>query len=117
MEAISSMELTFRDMRVIFQELGIEMGRFGGHFEDLDPELQATIQAARESGQGMGGGGFGMGQGFPGGGPGGGPGGAGLNPEQRQTAVANRAGRRGASFGLNPVRVGAIIEFLEGKAQ
>jgi hypothetical protein len=118
--AIEAMELSLQDMRTIAEEMGIQFGS-GGRFEDLTPEMQATMEAARESGQFPGGGG-GPGGGIPGqgGGPGGGGGfggQGGLSPEARQTAIAERGGARGASLGLNPALLDAIIEFLEAKTQ
>ena len=118
LDEINAMQLSFEAMRSIAQEFGFEFGPGGGRFENLTPEQQATIEAARESGQFPGPGGLGLG--FPGGGPGGGPDGgfgAGLSPEARQTAIAERGGARGATFGLNPFLIEAIIEFLEGKVQ
>lgn len=119
MEAIQAMELTFRDMGTIAEDLGLDFAAGGGRFGDLSPEAQATIQAARESGQAPPGGFFGGPPGFPGGGggPGGGPGGGGLSPEARQTAIAERGGFRRAGLGLPRPLLDAIIEFLEAKVQ
>jgi len=109
---IEAMELSFQDMRAVAEQMGIELGFGGGRFGDLAPEQQATIEAARESGQFPRGG---FGGGFPGGGPGGGPGGAGLSPEQRETAIAERGGFPRISLGLPQLLLEALIEFLEGK--
>lgn len=114
---IEEMEISFQDMRAVAEQMGIELGFGGGRFGDLTPEQQATIEAARESGQFPRGG---FGGGFPGGGPGGGfgsgPGGAGLSPEQRETAIAERGGFPRISLGLPQLLLEALIEFLEGKA-
>jgi len=110
---IDAMELTVQDMRVVSEEMGIELGG-SGRFGDMTPEMQATREAARESGQFPGGG---LGGGIPG--QGGGPGGGnfgGISPEARQTAIAEGGGVRGASLGLNPAFLEAMILFLEGKA-
>jgi len=119
MAAIEAMQLSFEDMRTIGEELGIELGGFG-RFGDLTPEMQATMEAARESGQlpggdGFPGGGPGMGMG-PGGGGGLG-GGEGLDPEARQTAIAERGGVRGANLGLNSQLLDAMIELLQARVQ
>ena len=125
--AIESMNLTFRDVGTIAEELGLDFG--SSRFGDLSPEMQATMQAARESGQfpqgGFGRGGDFPGGGFPGGGPGdggGGPGGgfrqgSGLSPEQQQTAVAARGGFRQAGLGVPTQLLDAVIKFLENKVQ
>ncbi|MFC2054663.1 hypothetical protein ACFLV7_10295 [Chloroflexota bacterium] len=103
--ALAAMQLRREDMFEVVQELGVSFGGGGG---DFTPEMQATAQAARASGQGFPGG-FG-------GRPGGGAGGAGLSPEQRETAIAERGGPRGAGSGVNPAFIEAIITLLEGKS-
>jgi hypothetical protein len=108
---IGAMDLSFQDMRTIAEQMGIELG-FGGRFGDLTPEQQATMEAARESGQFPQGG---FGGDFPGGGPGGGPGGAGMSPEQRETAIAERGGFQRVNLGLPLPVLEALIEFLESK--
>jgi len=110
LDAIQAMGLTFEDMSVLFEELGVETG-FAGRFRDMTPEMRATMEASGEAS----GGGFGGGGGIPGAGGGGGSGE--LSPEARQTAIAERGGSRGATLGLNPALLDAIIEFLENKAQ
>ncbi len=115
--AITAMQLRREDMFEVVQELGLSFGGGGG---DFTPEMQATAQAARESGQGFPGFGGGPGgggglRGF-GGGPGSGAGGAGLSPEQRETAIAERGGLRGAGSGVNPAFIEAVITLLEGKS-
>lgn len=114
---IEQMDLSFQDMQAVAEQMGIEFG-FGGRFDDLTPEQQATIEAARESGQFPRGG---PGGDFPGGGqgggPGGGPGGAGLSPEQRETAIAERGGFQGVNLGLPTPILEAVIAFLETKTQ
>jgi hypothetical protein len=115
---IETMELTFQDMQTVAEQMGIELG-FGGRFGDMTPEQQATMQAARESGQApQGGPGGGIPGGGPGGGgPGGGPGGgAGLSPEMRETAMAERGGFQRVNLGLPGPILEAVIEFLESKA-
>ncbi len=109
--SIAAMQLRREDMFEMVQELGSSFGGGGG---DFTPEMQATAQAARASGQGFPGG-FGDRPGG-GGGPGGGAGGAGLSPEARETAIAERGGTRGAGSGVNPVFIEAIITLLEGKS-
>ena len=109
LEAIATMELTMQDMGAIADELGLDFGSAGGGFGNMDPEMQATMQAARESGEGPP-----AGMELPG--RGGGPGGeAGLSPEARETAMAERGGARGATLGLNPALLDAIIVYLEAK--
>ncbi len=110
LQVISTMDLTFQDMAVIAEELGLEIG--AGRFGDISPEMQTTMQAARESGQ-IPPGGFG---GVPRASPGGGFGGEmGLSPEQQQTAVAERGGLRQLGLGLPQPLLDAMIEFLEAK--
>ena len=104
-EAIAAMQLRREDMFEVVQELGLSFGRGSG---DFSPETQATAQAAHASGQGFPGG-FG-------GRPGGGAGGAGLSPELRGTAIAERGGTHGAASGVNPAFIEAIITLLEGKS-
>ena len=108
--AIAAMQIGREDMFEVVQELGLSFGGGGG---DFTPEMQATAQAARASGQGFPGG-FG-GRPGGGGGPGGGAGGAGLSPEGRETAIAERGGTRGAGPGVNPAYLEAVILLLEGK--
>lgn len=108
--AIAAMQIGREDMFGVVQELGLSFGGGGG---DFTPEMQATAQAARASGQGFPGG-FG-GRPGGGGGPGGGAGGAGLSPEGRETAIAERGGTRGAGPGVNPAYLEAVILLLEGK--
>ncbi len=114
--AIEAMQLSFRDMQVMAQQLGLPAG--GGGFGGQNPALRATAQAARQGGQGGrpgggGGGGFG-GPGFPGGNPGGGQGG--FNQQARQTAVA-RTGGRTSGVGVSQALVGAVIKFLQNRTQ
>ena len=119
--AIAEMELTFEDMPLIAETMGIELGRGTGEFnpEDLSPEDQATREAIRASGEIPPGGG--PGGGLPGGGlggraGGGGPGGEGLSPEARQTAIAERGGLRRVTNGVNPLILEAVINFLIEKS-
>ena len=136
MAAIEGMELSMADSNEVMEILGIETN-FGGRFGEMDPEMQATIEAMRESGEvpeggfgrGMGpGGGMGPEGGFPEGGmrfeggfpeggmgPGGGE--AGLSPEIRETAMAERGSAAGGGFGINSQLLEAIIAFLEAKVQ
>ncbi len=116
LDFLASMDLSFEDMGAIAEELGLDFG-MAGRFGDITPEMQATMQAMRESGQ-FPEGGFGGGQGL-GGGPGSrGPGGggfggeAGLSPEQRETAIAERGGFRQAGLGIPVQLLDAIIEYL-----
>jgi hypothetical protein len=113
--AIVSLQLRREDMFDLVQELGLAFGPGSGGGGDFTPEMQATAQAARASGQERPGGGFG-GRPGGGGGPGGGAGGAGLSPEARETAIAERGGTRGAGSGVNPAFIEAIITLLEGKS-
>lgn len=122
MESINDMEISMGNFSEVAEILGLEDTGFGGRFGDITPEMQATIEAARESGEGppAGFGGFNGGP-PPGGGNGpgggGGPGGAGFNPEQIQTAVAERGGLTNTRFRINTQLLGALIEFLENKMQ
>jgi hypothetical protein len=109
--AIAAMQLRREDMFEVVHELGLTFGGGGG---DFTPEMREMVQAARTSGQEHPGG-FGGGPGG-GGGQGGGAGGAGLSPEQRETAIAERGGTRGAASGVNPAFFEAIITLLEGKS-
>jgi hypothetical protein len=111
--AIAALQLRREDMFDLVQELGLAFGPGSGG-GDFTPEMRETAQAARASGQGFPGG-FG-GRPGGGGGPGGGAGGAGLSPEARETAIAERGGTRGASSGVNPTFIEAIITLLEGKS-
>lgn len=107
--AILAMDLTMQDMDTIADELGLDLVGIGGGLGNMSPEMQATMQAARESAQGPP-----EGMAFPG--AGGRPGGeTGLSPDARQTAMAERGVSRGATMGLNPALLDAIIEFLEAK--
>ena len=106
--AIAAMQIRREAMFEVTQKLGLAFGPGSGG-EDLTPEQKA----ARESGQERPGGGFGGGQGA-GGGQGGGAGGAGLSPEQRATAIAERGGTLGAGSGVNPAFLEAVISLLEG---
>jgi hypothetical protein len=108
--AIADMQIRREDMFEVVQKLGLAFGPGSGGGEDLTPEQQTAAKAARESGQG----GLGGGQGA-GGGQGGGAGGAGLSPEQRATAIAERGGTPGAGSGVNPAYIEAVILLLEGK--
>jgi hypothetical protein len=110
--AIAAMQIGREDMFEVVQKLGLAFGPGSGGV-DFTPEMQATAQAARASGQGFPGG-FG-GRPGGGGGPGGGAGGAGLSPEGRETAIAERGGTLGAGSGVNPAYLEAVILLLEGK--
>lgn len=125
-DAITAMELSFEDMASIAEQYDLDLGRGGGFgFGDITPEMQATAEAARESGEFpdfRGGFGEGGGPGFgEGGGPG--PGGGffqgeppeGVNPEARQTAIAERGGSLRPRIGVNTTLIEALIEFLEAK--
>jgi predicted small secreted protein len=122
MMAIEEMGLTMQDFASVAETLGIDTG-FAGRFGDMDPEKKATMEAMRESGEIPSGGEFPEG-GFPGGGRGGGQGlgggfgsGEEVDPEARETAMAERGGVRGAGFGINSSLLDAIIAFLEAKVQ
>lgn len=116
METINGMEISMANFAEVAEILGIEDTSFGDRFGQMTPEMQATMEAARASGEGPPGGfgGFGGGLG-PGGGQG--PGGGGFNPEQIQTAVAERGGLRGAGYRINTPLLNALIEFLENKTK
>jgi hypothetical protein len=122
MMAIEAMGLTMMDFASVAETLGIETG-FADRIGEMNPEMQATMEAMRESGEFPQGGEL-PGGGFPGGRQGGGQGlgggfggGAELDPEARETAIAERGGARGAGFGINSALLDAIIEFLEAKVQ
>ena len=129
LQAIAGMNLTVEDMRTTAEAMGIEFAGTGERFGEITPEMRATMEAMRESGQfpgpeggfggGPGGGGPGGFGGGPGGGFGGGPGGefGGLSPEQRETAIAERGGVRGARTGVNTFILEMAIQYLEGKIQ
>lgn len=106
--AIAAMQIKREAMFEVTQKLGLAFGPGSGG-EELTPEQKA----ARASGQEHPGGGFGGGSGG-GGGQGGGAGGAGLSPEQRATAIAERGGTLGAGSGVNPAFLEAVILLLEG---
>lgn len=117
LQAVAEMGLTAQDLPALAEDLGLELGG-GGRFGELTAEQQATMQVARESGQVPPGG-------FPGGGPGGGgglgagpgAGEAGLSPEVRETAMAERGSSRGGLMGVNSALIDAIVTFLETRGQ
>ena len=106
--AIAQMRLTYREMRTIAEEKGINIGKGGGKSGNMTPEQQATAQAMRESGKSPGG----MMQGKLSGVPGKKfPEGAPVLPSGEVEARL-----KGAKSGVNPYILDAVIAFLEEKA-
>lgn len=95
--AIAFMQLTQEDAASVSQALALEMG-FGSGFGQISPEMQATMQAGRESGQ------------VPSGNAGGPP--PGMGPGGGQ---GMRTEGSGASTGISPALIDAVIELLGSK--
>jgi|GEM_PF-1142780 len=116
LKSIAEMELTFEDMGLITQELGLSFGGRGGFGGDLSPEMQATVQAARDSGQRPADLGI---EGLPnpgGGGSGGGPGG-GIPGSGMGSGGGDLSAIEGSISGTRvPINIGllnALMEYLE----
>ena len=106
--AIAAMQIKREAMFEVTQKLGLAFGPGSGG-EELTPEQKAARASGQEHPGGFGGGPGG------GGGQGGGAGGAGLSPEQRATAIAERGGTLGAGSGVNPAFLEAVILLLGGR--
>ena len=109
-KTIAEMQLTNEDMRTIAQEMGSSFGKGEGRFENLSPEQQSTAQAMRESGQSPQGGISGIVPGQTGG-----PGRQGLAGDGIPPSGETSARLKGATTGINPYILDAVISFLEEK--
>jgi hypothetical protein len=106
--AISVMHITQEDMAQVAQEMGLSLG--GDGFGNFTPEQRATAQAGQQSKQEFPEGGL-PGKEFSGDKPGE------FNPQQSRTPIVEQGNTSGATQGVNPLLLDAVIKFLQTKVQ